>query len=283
MTMSPLAKPELSGVHMTAIGAAAMRAAHRIQAGEPKIFVDAYALALAGLTDDQALAFAQMSESVNGRYATTTWVLRSRFAEDRLAAARGRVGQYVILGAGLDSFALRDATALRDLAVFEVDDPPMQAWKQARLKALGLVPSATLHFVPCDFERTTLEQALAAHGFHAVTASFVSWLGVSQYLSREAIAQTLRWAAGLPPGSEIVLTFVVPSAQADDIKAQMAERGIAFATFFTPDEISQVLKAAGFRQIDHLTPDRANEVYFAGRTDGLRAPTIERLVAASVA
>jgi methyltransferase (TIGR00027 family) len=274
--MADGAAPALSGVHTTAIGAAVMRAAHLLTAGEPKIFRDPFALTLTGLSEEQALATAKLFET--GAEMAPAWALRSRYAEDRLAAARP--AQYVVLGAGLDSYALRTASEAGELTIFEVDDPPMQAWKRHRMEQLGLDVPPRLRFVPCDFETTSLVDALSIGGFDAASTALVSWLGVTQYLTREAILTTLRWAARLPRGSEIVLTFVIPCAQAEKNRAVFAARGVHFGTFFTPDEMSALLGEAGFRSVDHLTLEEANRRYFTGRTDGLRAPAMERLVTA---
>jgi methyltransferase (TIGR00027 family) len=212
----------------------------------------------------------------------STCVLRSRFTEDRLAAARARLAQYVILGAGLDSYALRMGDDLGELTVFEVDHPPFQAWKRQRIKTLGLKTPAQLRFVPCDFETTALPRALAESGFSAAEPCFVSWLGVTQYLTREAIGETLSWAGARAAGSEIVLTFLESNAQAESLKASMAQTGVAVLSHFTPQEMTALLQAAGFTQIDHLTPAEADARYFRDRPDGLRAPEIQRLVAATV-
>jgi methyltransferase (TIGR00027 family) len=210
-------------------------------------------------------------------------VLRSRYAEDRLAAARTRLNQYVILGAGLDSYALRHAPDLDNLTVFEVDAPPIQTWKQARLQALELEAPPQLRFAPCDFERSSVSDALAAAGFAPGAPAFISWLGVTQYLSAASISDTLRWAAGCGPGAEIVLTFVVPGPEAEREKALLASHmNVAFSTFFTPDQMTDVLQKAGFHRVEHFTPEQADSVYFHGRSDGLRAPTLERLVSATV-
>jgi methyltransferase (TIGR00027 family) len=208
--------------------------------------------------------------------------VRSRYAEDRLAAARDRLAQYVVLGAGLDSFALRMGEDLGDLTVFEVDDPPFQAWKRERLTALDLTPPNQLRFVPCDFERTSLADALAAADFDAGAPAFVSWLGVTQYLTRDAIAETLRWAGALPRGSELVLTFLESNAQAQSLKAAMAQSGVEVLSHFTPDEMTAMLHEAGFARVEHIGPAEATERYFQGRTDGLTAPEIQRLASATV-
>lgn len=272
----------LSPVHRTAVSAAAMRAAHQLRAAEPKIFIDDFALRLAGLTEEQAIAMAEPAEQANGKGAAVTWALRSRFAEDRLAAARDRLSQYVILGAGLDSYALRMDERLGSMLVYEVDDPPFQSWKRQRIEAEALPLPNQLRFVPCDFEHTSLSQALGIAAFDDSAPCFVSWLGVTQYLTREAIADTLRWAAARAEGSEIVLTFVVPGPRAELLKRASAQLGLNFSTFFSPEDMTGMLRSAGFNRIDHLTPARANEIYFARRTDGLQASEHELLVSATV-
>jgi methyltransferase (TIGR00027 family) len=271
--------PPLVGVQRTAIGAAITRASHLFRDGEPKILRDEFALPLSGVSQQEAEArLAQFPHQTSAG-----WVLRSRYAEDRLAAARIRVNQYVILGAGLDSYALRHAADLNELIVFEVDDPAVQIWKEERFTALGLEAPPQLRFAPCDFERSSIAAALVDAGFSPNSPAFISWLGVTQYLSPASVSDTLRWAAGCAPGSEIVLTFVVPGPEAETEKALLASRlNAAFATFFTPEQMTSVLREVGFRRIEHFSPEQANNVYFRGRSDGLRAPTLERLVSATV-
>jgi len=269
---------ELSGIHRTAFSAAALRAAHSLRGAEPKIFRDELAFALTGMTEDEIVALAARVPAASA----STCVLRSRFTEDRLTVARERLDQYVVLGAGLDSYALRMGTQLGKLTVFEVDDPPFQAWKRRRIEALGLALPPQLRFVPCDFEQTPLAQALADSGFADTEPCFISWLGVTQYLTRGAVRETLRWAAGRPVGSEIVVTFLEPNAQAERLRVSMAETGVALLSHFTPADMTAMLEEAGFARIEHLTPAAANERYFKNRSDGLTAPEIQRLVSATV-
>jgi methyltransferase (TIGR00027 family) len=276
--MSSASQDLLSGVHRTALSAAALRAAHALVGAEPKIFVDELALPLTGLTEDEVIALAARVPAASA----STCVLRSRFTEDRLAAARERVGQYVVLGAGLDSYALRMGKELGELIVFEVDDPPFQAWKRRRIEALGLALPPQLRFAPCDFEQTSLAEALAQSGFAAAAPCFISWLGVTQYLTREAIRDVLRWAGARPAGSEIVLTFLEANPQAESLKTSMAQTGVDVLSQFTPDEMTAMLGEAGFARVEHLTPAEANARYFQSRADGLRAPEIQRLVSATV-
>ena len=276
--MSSGSPPGLSGVHGTALSAAALRAWHTLAGAEPKIFRDELALALTGMDQADVVAF---GERVSADSASTC-VLRSRFTEDHLAAARDRLSQYVVLGAGLDSFALRMGDALGDLTVFEVDDPPFQEWKLQRIQELGLQPPPQLRFVPCDFEKSSIAEALAAGGFAADEPCFISWLGVTQYLTREAVTETLRWAGERPAGSELVLTYLESNAQAAELKTSMAQTGIAMVSDFTTPDMTAMVEEAGFFRIEHLSPEEAEERYFQGRTDGLRAPAIQRLLSAMV-
>jgi methyltransferase (TIGR00027 family) len=259
---------DLSGVHKTAFGAALMRAWHVSGDGEPKIFEDDLGMALAGFSADQLRELLATREVPS----TAIWILRARFCEDRLDHARLRgVAQYVILGAGLDTFALRHVDQIGDLIVFEVDDPPLQAWKKRRIDELGLAVPTALRFAPCDFETMNVADALAQASFREDLPAFVSWLGVTQYLSEDAIAETLRWAASLAPGSEIVLTFVVPT-----------DEEVGFETFFTPEEIASVVRQAGLHVTELLTTSEADRRYFSGRNDGLRASTAELVMVAGV-
>jgi O-methyltransferase involved in polyketide biosynthesis len=149
----------------------------------------------------------------------------------------------------------------------------MQEWKRWRMEQLDLRPPPGLRFVPCDFETQDVRHALAASGFDAQASAFVSWLGVTQYLTRPAIAETLRWAAGLAEGSEILVTYVVPSPEVEAEKAS----GSGFETFFTPEEMEVLVREAGLRA-EQVTPEYLDALYFLDRDDGLRAPTGARLI-----
>jgi methyltransferase (TIGR00027 family) len=269
----------LTGVHGTAFSAAALRACHTLVGAEPKIFRDELALPLTGMEEAEVVALGQGVPAASA----STCVLRSRFTEDHLAAARDRLNQYVVLGAGLDSYALRMGDRLGSLTVFEVDDPPFQEWKRQRIQELGLTPPRQLRFVPCDFENTSIAQALATGGFAAEEPCFISWLGVTQYLTGDAVTETLRWAGERPAGSEIVLTYLESkAAQTANMMNRMAQTGIALRSAFTTPEMTAMVEAAGFSRIEHLSPEEADERYFQGRTDGLKAPEIQRLLSATV-
>jgi methyltransferase (TIGR00027 family) len=269
---------EMNPVGRTANGAAFQRVAHLVVDGEPKIFVDSLAQRLLGVSDaDVVRARQQFSVS------TSTWVLRSRYTEDRLAEAVARgVAQYVILGAGRDTFAYRATGPLAAVRVFEVDTPASQAWKRHRLTEANIAVPPTCAFVPCDFETQSLAEAFAPSSFGRREPAFVSWLGVTQYLDRPAIVETLRWIAGLGPATEVVLTHCVPEARSDPSVRYAEQTGARFVSLLAADDMLSLLREAGFAAMRPLTPEEAHATYFSGRTDGLDVQGMERLVWARV-
>ena len=269
---------ELNPVGRTAMGAALQRVAHLLFDGEPKIFVDSLAQRLLGVSDDEvARVKAQFPVS------PSLWVLRSRYTEDRLAEATARgVTQYVILGAGLDTFAYRASGAVGAVRVYEVDTPESQSWKRDRLNAANIPVPPTCVFVPCHFEAQSLAEAFAASPFERGQATFVSWLGVTQYLNRQAIVDALRWMAGLGPRTELVLTYCVPEARLSPGVQYAERRGARFVSLFSPDEMERLLHDAGFAEARPLTLDAAHAAYFEGRGDGLEVERSERLIWARV-
>jgi methyltransferase (TIGR00027 family) len=260
------------------MGAAFQRAAHMVVDGEPKIFIDSLAQRLLGLSDDDVLR-----ARVHVAVSTSGWVLRSRYTEDRLAdaAARG-LSQYVILGAGLDTFAYRATGSLAAVRVFEVDTPESQSWKRRRLEELNIGVPPTCVFVPCDFETQSLADVFAQSSFEHRKAAFVSWLGVTQYLNHSAIVETLRWLAGLGPATEVVLTYCVPDAHSDPSVRYAEQTGARFISLFAPDDMVRLLRKMGFTATQPLTIEEARARYFSGRTDGLDVGQTERLIWARV-
>jgi methyltransferase (TIGR00027 family) len=218
---------------------------------------------------------------------------RARFIEDLVEErAAGGVGQYVILGAGLDTFAQRRPELTSRLVVFEVDRPGPQAWKRQRLIDLGLGVPSFLRLVPVDFESgDAWWDRLTASGFDAGRPAVVASCGVSMYLTKGAISATLRKVASLAPGSTLVMSFLLPIEMADPDVRPGLERavegarasGTPFLSFFTPTEMLALARAAGFRDVQHVSATALAERYFAGRTDGLRPPnnSEELLVAAT--
>ncbi|MEE2978958.1 MAG: class I SAM-dependent methyltransferase [Pseudomonadota bacterium] len=220
-------------------------------------------------------------------------VARARFIEDLVIEHAGRgLSQYVILGAGLDSFAQRRPNVASRMTVFEVDQPGPQAWKRQRLADVGLGVPDWLRFVPVDFEaRESWQDALVAAGFDASRPAIVVSTGVSMYLSKEANGATLRQVASLAPGSMLAMTFLLPLEMADpDVRPglEMAEKGARasgtpFISFFTPPEMLALARENGFRDAQHISADMLTERYFLGRTDGLRPPrNAEELLLATV-
>jgi methyltransferase (TIGR00027 family) len=220
-------------------------------------------------------------------------VARARFIEDLVVEQAGRgVGQYVLLGAGLDTFAQRRPEIASRLLVFEVDRPGPQAWKRQRLIELGFGIPGWMRLVPVDFEAgDAWWERLAAAGFDAGRPAVVASTGVSMYLTRDAIAATLRQVAALAAGSTLAMTFLLPLELADPELRPALERaekgarasGTPFLSFFTPGEMQTLARDAGFREVRHVSAAALTQRYFAGRTDGLRPPNNaeELLVAAT--
>jgi methyltransferase (TIGR00027 family) len=206
---------------------------------------------------------------------------RARFIEDLVLEQMERgVSQYVILGAGLDTFAQRRPDVGSRLKVFEIDRPGPQAWKRQRLIELGLGTPEWVQFVPVDFEADGWERSLAASGFDSRRPAVVASAGVSIYLSRSAIESTLRRVAALAPGSTLAMTFVLPIEMADPTVRpglELAEKGARasgtpFMSFFTPAQILALARQAGFGQVRHVSAAELRKRYFAGRADGLGPP-----------
>jgi methyltransferase (TIGR00027 family) len=218
---------------------------------------------------------------------------RARFVEDfvvkRLTAG---VQQYVLLGAGLDSFALRHPSLSARLHVFEVDVATTQSWKQQRLNDLGLAVPPNVRFVPFDFQSDgSWVQALVARGFDSDRPAVVSMLGVSQYISSEATSATMHEVAQLGAGTAFACTFLVPVDFVPDaaeratrtVAAQnLAEAGHPWVSLFTPEEFIALAHTAGFAEVRHVSPVELTARYFTDRSDGLRPVFSEHLVVASL-
>jgi methyltransferase (TIGR00027 family) len=206
---------------------------------------------------------------------------RARFIEDLVSEQAARVGQYVILGAGLDSFVQRRPELASRMLVFEVDQPGPQAWKRQRLLELGFGIPPFLRLVPVDFEADgAWWKRLAASGFDSGKPSVVASTGVSMYLTRDAITAMLRQIAALAPGSTLAMSFMLPVEMADPDLRPGIERaaagarasGTPFLSFFMPAEMLALAREAGFREVQHVSAAALAERYFADRTDGLRPP-----------
>jgi len=262
----------------TAVRVALWRALHAEIDPQPHVFVDEIGLKLVAPDEDWRK---RPDMSPFTRPFRAAIVARARFIEDLVAeqAARG-VGQYVILGAGLDTFAQRRELASQML-VFEVDRPSAQAWKRQRLIDLGFGVPAFLRLVPVDFEAgEAWWERLADSGFDSARPAVVASTGVSMYLTQDAITATLRQIATLAPGSTFVMSFLLPIELMDPEVRTGFERaaagarasGTPFISFFTPEEMLALAREAGFRDVRHVSAAALGERYFAGRTDGLRPP-----------
>jgi methyltransferase (TIGR00027 family) len=271
---------------------AVIRAAHQILDAHPKILDDPVAIGLVeGSSEAEIRAQEPDLQQPLKRLVRSAFVVRSRFVEDQLAeAVRAGVRQYVILGAGLDTFAYRQPAWARPLRIIEVDHPASQAFKRNCLGHAGVAIPDNVAFGPIDFERTTLQEGLGAVAFDPQVPAFFAWLGVTQYLTSAAIEATLQFVRTLPAASGIVFSFVLPDTQleGDDLQvatfytALAASYGEPWITRFEPQPLRQWLLTLGFSAVYHLSPALAQARYFAGRPDGLRAPIVEQLMYAIV-
>lgn len=276
----------------TAALTAMLRAAHQLLDDKPSIVDDPIAIRL---LDDatRELITVQRADLLSPRLMIlrAAVLLRTRYAEDLLARAIERgVGQFVIIGAGLDTFAYRQTAMARSLQIYEVDHPATQAWKRHRLAAAGIAVPDNLHWVPVNLERQRLTAGLRDAGFDASTPAFFSVLGVSQYLSLSAIDALLKMVGALPSPSTIVLSFILPDADLPTEEAAVARAGAEDAakksepwlTRVNARELAVRLSEFGFREVIHLPPQEADARYFAGRRDSLRAPQAAQLISATV-
>ena len=273
----------------TAVRVALWRALHVEVDPPPHIFEDTVGLKL---VDPDAEWRSRPDMSPFTRPFRASILARARFIEDLVAEQLEHgIGQYVILGAGLDTFVQRRPELASRLVVFEIDRPGPQAWKRQRLIELGFGIPASLRFVPVDFEAgDAWWEHLEAAGFSSERPAVVASTGVSMYLTKEAIVATLRHVAGLASGSTFVMSFMLPIEMAEPdfrpgIERAMAgarANGTPFISFFTPADMLTLARDAGFKEVRHISAAVLAERYFAGRTDGLRPPdNAEELVVAT--
>ncbi|MDX3232235.1 class I SAM-dependent methyltransferase [Streptomyces sp. ME19-01-6] len=273
----------------TAVRTALWRAMHVRVDPPPHVLEDEIGPQLAAPDDDWRRRPDMDPQATRGFRAAM--VARARFVEDLVTEQADRgVTQYVILGAGLDSFAQRRPEVASRLRVFEVDQPGPQAWKRRRLVELGYGIPDWLHLVPVDFEASEdwLKQ-LAAAGFDSSRPAVIVSTGVTMYLTKDATAATLRQIAGLAPGSTLAMTFLLPTDlvdAADRPGLRASEEGARasgtpFLSFYTPQEMSALALEAGFKESRHVSGASLAERYFADRTDGLRPSSGEDLLLAT--
>lgn len=270
----------------TADAVAAVRAAHLLY-DRPIVFEDPFAIELTSLpwrmVGKSRLLYWLVAKKIFGalRPVHAQILARSRYAEDQLqkAIAVG-VTQYVLLGAGLDSFALRRRDLATTTRVYELDHPVSQMTKRKRLARLRVDMPKNLEFAPVDFEKETLIDALARSSYMRERPAFFSWLGTTVYLTREAVMNTLRsLATFVAVGSEIVLTYLIPLELVEPADRAAVDRAARFAgrrgepwiTFFDPRTFPQEVCALGFELVENLSPREQEARYFAGRADDLHA------------
>ena len=278
----------------TAEGAGIQRAIHQTVDEDPKILNDPVAARMVDPSSDFYKSFVEGLERMPAplRLQRRAYsVMRSRYTEDCLGASvTVGIRQYVILGAGLDTFGYRQPSWAKSLRVFEVDHPATQSWKRAKLAAAKVEIPDNVTFAPIDFERVTLKEGLAASGFDFGIPTFFSWLGVTPYLTEEAFDGTLKFVLSMPRSTEIVLDFMVPdhlmppdvAAVVRAVNTRIAEQGEPIIARFVPEELTAKLEAKGFQKVVHLSPQAVDQRYFAGRRDGLSAPVAFQIMRAIV-
>jgi methyltransferase (TIGR00027 family) len=262
----------------TALRVALRRAAHQVHDSKPLVFDDPLAIKILGPAYAEELRRTPEASRQPYSAAMRGWMVsRARLAEDAFAAGVRELGvkQYLVLGAGLDTFSCRNGNS--EVQVFEVDHPATQAWKMEMLKAAGIVPPESAHFVAVDFERDSLRARLKAAGFQMSAATVTAWLGVVPYLTEDAFRATMRVLAGFAEGSKVVFDYAQPrevlpeqeQLMQDSLRARVALAGEPFQLFFTPGQLQQELEWLGMRVVEDLDGETITRRYFAGRTDGL--------------
>jgi methyltransferase (TIGR00027 family) len=260
----------------TALRVALRRAAHQLYDAQPLVLDDPIAVPILG--DTYAEELRRTPTHPNRRFSVALrafLVARSRYAEDNLARAVAEgVTQYVLLGAGLDTFSHRNPYP--NVRVFEVDHPATQQWKRELLARSALPVPANLTYAPVNFERQSLSEQLDFAGFNRAVPTFFAWLGVVPYLTHEAFCSTISFICAQPLGSGVVLDYSQPRSALpfleklahDSLAARVQLAGEPFQLFFTPQEIAAELTA--FRSLEDLGSTEINARYFANRTDNLK-------------
>lgn len=286
---SPDSPVNAPGVSRTAFTAAAARAAHLLVDAAPPLFSDPLAAPLLGARAEELLAYHRLHGThpiLAGARAEA--VCRSRFTEERLLRVNSGIDQYVILGAGLDSFAYR--TPPGRFRVFEVDQPATQAAKRELLDAAGIAVPASVIFVAVDFETDALRDRLVQSGLDPRRPVFVSWLGVTMYLTRAAILATLTVLGGFAPGSEIVADHLLPAelrdaagnAYAEAVAPIAAEEGEPWHTFLSPAAMAELLRGNGFEVVEQAAQHECAGPGAWNRDDALKPSRLSHLTHARI-
>ncbi|NUH35965.1 class I SAM-dependent methyltransferase [Streptomyces samsunensis] len=284
-----MADEQTSAPDSTAVRVALWRAMHVQVDPPPHVLQDEIGLRLAAPDDDWRDRPDMDPDTTRGFRAAV--VARARFIEDLVTEQADRgVTQYVILGAGMDTFAQRRPEIASRLRLFEVDQPGPQAWKRHRLVELGYGIPEWLHLVPVDFEASeSWLERLTAAGFDPAQPAVIVSTGVTMYLTEDATAATLRQIAGLAPGSTLAMTFLLPAELLDDTdrpglrksKEGAQAAGTPFISFYTPQDMLALAREAGFKDVRHVSGASHAERYFAGRADGLHPSSGEDLLLAT--
>jgi methyltransferase (TIGR00027 family) len=274
----------------TAISVASLRAAHLHLFNGPKIHEDTFALQMSGAKDvDDLKVRLVKSKLPDLERVSAYFACRHRFSEDRMRAALDRgVRQVVLLGAGLDTLALRQPDITTSVRLVEIDHPASQRWKLERLQALGFT-TAGVHYAPVDFSSQDLGEALGAAGVRMEQPTFFGWLGVTQYVSESSAIETLSLARRHAVGSEIVFDVIVPFEDlapnelhiSSAARASSQERGEPWISFYRPEEMAHRLLALGFATVQRLTSEDARR-YYVGQPSGVIPLTAWQLISAIV-
>ncbi|RFP14885.1 MULTISPECIES: SAM-dependent methyltransferase [unclassified Duganella] len=288
--MQPSPLGHLAGPKPSAWMTATLRAAHQLY-DQPLILRDAIALRiLGGERETQLRADEERQRHPLAVAMRATLVVRARLAEDSWQAAhRQGVNQYVILGAGLDTYAYR-ADCTPSARLYEVDLPAMQQWKRACLRAADIAEPAALTYVTTDFEQSSLSADLLLAGLADDAPSCFSWLGVTMYLQPDSVMRTLQDIAACPPGSSIVFDYCVHDSQLTEtermglrvVTSALAAQGEHLVSAFDPQALEHMLRQYGYSQVEHFGAQELSDRYLSERTDGLRLSGIFRMIRATV-
>jgi methyltransferase (TIGR00027 family) len=277
----------------TAFRAAILRAVHQLIDEERKILDDPVVLRLLDTsTVDHIRLNPDKFQTPRMNALRSHIVMRSRYAEDCLAEAVGNgVQQYLILGAGLDTFSHRPPRWAGALRIFEIDHSASQRSKRERLAMAGIETPSNVELIALDLETTSLRDCLCRTSFDFGKPAFLSWLGVTMYLSTDAIDAVFRFVSSLPKSSEVVFTFASPASTVNEAGSEpliapftafAAAHGEPWRTRFEPNELAHKLHGLDFSTVSFLSASEADTRYFRGRHDGLQAPRRVGIATATV-
>ncbi len=270
----------------TAVRTALWRALHVQVDAKPHILEDEIGLKLIAPSD----GWQERPDMKYTKRLRASIIARARFVEDLIIEqSKHGISQYVILGAGLDTFAQRRPDIASKLQIYEIDRPDTLIWKRNRLVELGIGVPEYLHFVHVNFETSSWRKQLLKSGFDAGKPAFVACTGVSLYLTKEAISSTLNQIAAFMPGSKLAMTFYLPMELLDEEDKPMQEiaekgareSGTPMLSFFTPEEILTLAEEAGFKEAKTISTRELEKYYFMNRSDNLLPASGEIFLLAS--